>query len=81
MSPGHFALAAQRTPPFQFASRLQQPSRRLPAHSGNCCGIPLRRLAWQDDALGREHRKFPFETRFDPGMLLDKSGHKAPQGQ
>jgi hypothetical protein len=34
-----------------------------------------------NDALSREHRKFPFEMRFDPGMLLDKPGHKVPQGQ
>jgi len=39
---------------------------------------PLFRFISRLGHLDREHRKFLFETRFGPGMLLDKPGHELP---
>src|SRR6266699_3143394 len=52
--------AAQRTPAFHSTNRLKQLSRRPPGHPGTAVAFPYR-LAWPDDALGRERRNFPLQ--------------------
>src|SRR6185437_13300712 len=54
--PAILPLAAQRTPAFPFISCLLQLPRRPPGRPGTAVAC-LYRLAWPDDALGRERRK------------------------
>jgi hypothetical protein len=85
MSPSHSAPAAQRTPRFHFASRLPAfPAAAYAFEELLLAATSTRRRARsarpQDDSLGREHGKFPFETRFGPGMLLEKPGPRSALG-
>ena len=79
MSPSHSApgSSAHATIPFR-----QSPAAAFPADFRRTRGLLPRQSSWQDDALGREHGKFPFETRFDPGHAVGEARPaKCPRGR